>query len=498
MVGCGKRPTLRTRIGKKQMADRDTEDFLAKFLKELKENNAAVFVGAGLSKAAGYVDWPALLSPVAHALGLDVTKESDLVTLAQYHLNANASNRHQLNQLLIDEFSDLKDPTENHVLLARLPIQTYWTTNYDRLIETALAAGGRRVDAKYTNEHLATTLRGRDAVVYKMHGDIEHPDKAVLSKDDYERYQDTHGPFITALSGDLVEKTFLFLGFSFTDPNLDFVLSRIRARFTKHQRQHYCLARKRSRQSREKKAEFDYAVTKQNLVTQDLMRFNIKTIFVDDFPDITRLIRTLEHRFRRRTVFISGSADDFGPWGRSAAEEFMSSLARAMIGKGLRIASGFGLGLGSAVVTGAVQQIYSTSQSSISEQLVLRPFPVGIIDPTERKKTYALYREELIAQAGIAIFVMGNNNDKGTTKNAKGVRAEFDLAKANGLYVIPIGSSGWMAEELWNEVMAQFDEFFPQDAKTIRPLLESIGGTVTNPHVLLDPLLKLIIHLTKE
>ncbi len=27
---------------------RDTEDFLAKYLKELKQNNAAVFVGAGV------------------------------------------------------------------------------------------------------------------------------------------------------------------------------------------------------------------------------------------------------------------------------------------------------------------------------------------------------------------------------------------------------------------------------------------------------------------
>lgn len=146
------------------MVDRDTEDFITKFLKELRENNAAAFVGAGLSKAAGYVDWPGLLSPVAAALGLDSRKEPDLVTLAQYHLNANAANRHHLNQLLIDEFSDLKDPTENHALLARLPIRTYWTTNYDRLIEKALEAGGRRVDAKYTNEQLATTRRGRDAV----------------------------------------------------------------------------------------------------------------------------------------------------------------------------------------------------------------------------------------------------------------------------------------------------------------------------------------------
>jgi NAD-dependent SIR2 family protein deacetylase len=154
------------------MANRDNEDFLTTMLKELRENNAAVFVGAGLSKAAGYVDWPGLLSPIAKALGLDITKEADLVAVAQYHLNANASNRHNLNQLLIEEFSDLKDPTENHMLLARLPIQTYWTTNYDRLIEKALEAGGRRADAKYTNEQLATTRRGRDAVVYKMHGDI--------------------------------------------------------------------------------------------------------------------------------------------------------------------------------------------------------------------------------------------------------------------------------------------------------------------------------------
>ena len=81
--------------------DRGTEDFLSKYLKELNENNAAVFVGAGLSKAAGYVDWPGLMSPIAAAIGLDAVKETDLVTLAQFHLNANAGNRHQLNQLLI-------------------------------------------------------------------------------------------------------------------------------------------------------------------------------------------------------------------------------------------------------------------------------------------------------------------------------------------------------------------------------------------------------------
>jgi hypothetical protein len=256
--------------------------------------------------------------------------------------------------------------------------------------------------------------------------------------------------------------------------------------------------RKRSRRNGEKKADFATAVIKQNLVAQDLMRFNIKTVFVKDFPDITRLIETLEHRFRRRTVFISGSADDYGSWGRAATEEFLSAFARAVISRDLRIASGFGLGLGSAVVTGAVQQIYSTKQRSVGEQLVLRPFPVGIEDTKERQKTFVLYREELIAQAGIAIFIMGNKTAGGKLVNADGVLAEFDLAKTKGLYLIPVGSSGSLAKELWSEVMGQFDTYFPNDAKTIRPWMEALGKTVENPRDLLDPLLKLITHLSKE
>jgi hypothetical protein len=109
---------------------------VTKYLQELQEDNAAVFIGAGFSKAAGYVDWVGLLAPIAAELGLDARKESvELVKIAQFHINAHAGNKHELNERLINEFSDLHDPTENHAILARLPIQTYWTTNCDRLFE---------------------------------------------------------------------------------------------------------------------------------------------------------------------------------------------------------------------------------------------------------------------------------------------------------------------------------------------------------------------------
>ena len=197
-------------------------------------------------------------------------------------------------------------------------------------------------------------------------------------------------------------------------------------------------------------------------------------------------------------MLISGSAFDYGEWGREATEQFLSKFARSLIDKDLRIASGFGFGIGGAVVTGSVQQIYSTRQRSVDEQLILRPFPIGIKNADERQKTFNRYREELVAQAGIAVFVMGNKEVDGKVVSADGVRAEFELAKSKGLYVVPIGSSGSMASELWKEVMGDVKKLFPKNTTKIRPLLEAIGKSVKSPDKLLKPLLELIDLLSEE
>lgn len=481
------------------MAGSEVEIFVGKYLTELRENNAAVFVGAGLSKASGFVDWVGLIEPLARELGLDPREERDLIGVAQFYVNANSGNRHQLNQRVFDAFCDLKKPSDNHAILARLPISTFWTTNYDRLIERALEDGGKRVDTKYTQPQLAITRRGRDAVLYKMHGDIEHPEKAVLTRDDYERYHVSHDAFITALSGDLVEKTFLFLGFSFTDPNLDYVLSRIRVTFSNHQRQHYCVTKRYARGADNTDEDYTTALTRQMLVAQDLMRFNIKTIFVDRYEEVTEILSALERRFRLRSVFISGSAIEFGAWGRDATADFLRRLSAALIKKNLRITTGFGLGVGEAVVTGAVQEIYSTSDRTVADQLIMRPFPIGIADPAQRDATFDRYRTELIAHAGIALFVLGNNPGATGTVLADGLRAEFDLARDHGLFLLPIGATGYLAEVLWKEVMADFDRYFPATVRTAaRPFMEALGKPVSAPNDLLKPIVELIDLLTRE
>ncbi|TOJ41662.1 hypothetical protein CGI42_23370, partial [Vibrio parahaemolyticus] len=222
--------------------EREKARLVKELLDAIENRNLAVFAGAGLSIPAGYVNWKQLLQPIADELDLDINREeNNLVQLAQYHCNVNQSNRGKINQLLVSEFSQTASLTENHRILARLPVETFWTTNYDKMIESALLDAGKTPDVKHNNKQLAFTVPKRDAIVYKMHGDVEHPSEAILTKDDYESYHVNMQPFLNALSGDLISKTFLFIGFSFTDPNLDYILSRVRIAYSRDQRPHYCL-----------------------------------------------------------------------------------------------------------------------------------------------------------------------------------------------------------------------------------------------------------------
>ncbi|MEQ1079513.1 hypothetical protein [Acinetobacter seifertii] len=71
------------------MFEHEQKIMIDRIVKELGENNFAIFAGAGLSAPAGYVNWKKLLRPLSIELNLDIDKETDLVSLAQYYVNEN-------------------------------------------------------------------------------------------------------------------------------------------------------------------------------------------------------------------------------------------------------------------------------------------------------------------------------------------------------------------------------------------------------------------------
>ena len=475
--------------------NRDVDIFIRNFLNEIRENNAAIFVGAGLSASAGYVNWKELLRPLAEEIDLDIDSEHDLVSVAQFHYNDNG--RHRLNQQLLTEIASNKEPSENHKILSRLPISTYWTTNYDKLIEKSLEDFGKVVDVKYTNKHLATTKPKRDAIIYKMHGDIDHPDSAVLTKDDYERYSVDRGPYINALSGDLVSKTFLFIGFSFTDPNLDYIMSRVRIYFEQHQRQHYCIFKKCNRADYRSDGEFHQATIKQTLVIADLKRFQVKVLLVDDYSDITKILSRIESTYRKKSIFLSGSAHEFGDWKREDVEKFLCRLGETIINKGYRISSGLGLGIGNAFITGAITAIYENPNTQIDESLLMRPFPQFIEDAEQRKKVWTKYRQEIIGTAGIALFFMGNKLVGENTHLADGMKEEFRIAHELGLSIIPIGCSGYMAKEIWDEVLESISKYYATPSEDLIEAINSLGQEVDKPEQLISKIISAIELISK-
>ena len=111
--------------------------FFREYIKAIRDGNAALFAGAGLSRPLGFVDWKELLRPLAEDIGLNIEDEHDLTLVAQYVQNA-AGNRGVISKSIMDAFNREVDLNDNIRILTRLPIETYWTTNYDHLIEDGL------------------------------------------------------------------------------------------------------------------------------------------------------------------------------------------------------------------------------------------------------------------------------------------------------------------------------------------------------------------------
>jgi hypothetical protein len=463
------------------VAEISKSEMLRHFAKELQSGNAALFVGAGLSKPSGFVDWKELMRDVASEIGLNVEKESDLIALAQYHVNSRSGGRNRLNRLLIEEFTKDSTLTENHQLIATLPVHTIWTTNYDELIETAFKQGHRHPDVKTTKENLATTLTNGDTVIYKMHGYCRQPQDAVLTKEDYETYAEKREVFSTALKGDLVERTFLFLGFSFTDPNIDYILSRIRGLLGQNQREHYCVMKWPDAPkdgTGAAQAEYEYQKRKLELRIADLSRYQIQTVMIKNYDEITEILSELNRRSHLKHIFVSGSAHDFSPLGKDRLERFCARLGHEIIKRGFTLVSGFGVGVGGAVVLGGLEQLYADGLPL--NRVSLFPFPqhepAGITKSAFRTQ----HRTSVLSNSGFVVFISGNRVGVKGKKvvDAPGVLEEFGIATKLGKLVIPFGASGWAAQAIWRQVAAHPSKYYGgSDLSAELKVLGKSGGT---------------------
>jgi SLOG family protein/SIR2-like protein len=461
--------------------------FLKEYTRALREGDSALFVGSGISRSAGYVDWKQLLKGIAEDLDLDIDREADLVALAQYHVNRRGG-RDRLNQLLIDEFLEDVELTPSHHLIASLPVHTIWTTNYDDLLEVAFSTANKRVDVKRRQEDFSVTRRRTDVTIYKMHGDKSNPAEAILTKEDYETYDTTRELFTIALKSDLAKKTFLFLGFSFADPNVMYILGRVKQLLETNSRKHYCVLKA---PKAEDHGGGEYESKRFSHWLADLHRYNIQPILIGGYDEVPGILAELSRRSHLRDVFISGSAAEFEPLGQERFRELCRSVGTELIKKEFNIISGFGLGVGDLVIIGAMQSLPRNDD----ERLQLWPFPQQVPAGTDRAVFWRQYRERMISNAGVCIVLGGNKLVSGAVVPADGVRQEVEIARSQGKSVIPIGATGYVARELWEQCRADPSAFIGNANVTSQ--LEILGDSAAGVPALVEAIIEILKQLDK-
>lgn len=406
--------------------------------------NAAVFVGAGLSLAAGYPGWNSLLAPMQDRCS--IPNHSDLPLVAEYiTLDPGNGGRAALETHILTKMTEITpEPTSSHRDLRRLDIKELWTTNYDRLLETAIPEA-----VVVAGEEKIHNIASRRRAIIKMHGSVDARGKwellPVITRTDYERYELTYPRTWTVLRSSYMSRTMLFLGFSFTDPNIEILLRLARTLGTATADRHIAVMKPPNSAD-----DTPEDLRRYKLQAADLENSGITVCEITDHGEIPDLLADLVLRTRPPHFFVSGSSGVENPspeQDEAILDPWCAAIAATLVDDSTWTIASLGGPAGwytsrDVARTRRKEGNYDPSKLVIHFRGKDEPPEV----PPERVGT-AIYsdlpREELVSsvlddcRALIAI--------RGGTKTTE----EISWATDRRVAVIPIAASGGAAHEYW-------------------------------------------------
>ncbi len=325
---------------------------------------------------------------------------------------------------------------------------------------------------------------------------MDSPGNVILTRNDYEDYHRSHELFAATLQVDFLTKTFLFLGFGLEDQNFCHIISRLKTILGKNLRPHYYILKKANPRDFDTIGEYNNSLKKQALWIEDLKRYALYPILIEDYCDIEQVLLRIKRLVYNRSIFISGAAAQYTPISSEAATNFLQVLSYELAKRGNKIVSGYGLGVGPYIVNGALTHAYSSGGNSADHYLITRPFPQNCIKPGDLSRTWTQHRQEMLSQAGIALFLFGNQNKDGEIINSEGMMEEFKLAHKNGLTVIPVSCTGYMSQQIWGEVLSHSHAYYADtDLFNEIKILNNVNFKEEQPHILVNAICETIKYI---
>lgn len=233
-------------------------DFIPeKLIEFIKEEKCALFVGAGLSKMAGGPSWLELLKePAKDVLEIEYNSSDELVkkgnergknykSLISLANDISKKDYIKLRQSIRNQLEDLEPEDFHTKLLMSLPCKYWVTTNYDHLLEDAAKKRRKSIDQNFRFQAIYDPQqfiysKESEVLILKLHGDYSNQGTMIITEDDYRKKYDTNSNLIITNFVNLFTKmSFLFLGYSFQDPDLVYLLEKVAGQLQDEERPIY-------------------------------------------------------------------------------------------------------------------------------------------------------------------------------------------------------------------------------------------------------------------
>jgi SIR2-like domain len=219
--------------------------FPSPVLRDLLEGRWLPVVGAGLSLNA--VVPQGKVMPLWDDLGRQLAEEVSGYAYSN-PIDAISAYAHEYDHArLVERIEDSlligkATPGEVHRAFCSLFFDIVCTTNLDFLLERQYDMTPRDCRPILTEEQLVARNRAGGTLLLKLHGDVHHPERMVVTEEDYDCFLDRYPLLATYLANLLITRTAVFIGYSLDDPDFRNIWQVIGDRLGKARRTAYAIA----------------------------------------------------------------------------------------------------------------------------------------------------------------------------------------------------------------------------------------------------------------
>lgn len=191
------------------------------------QNNLVIFAGSGLSSNFNLPSWKKLVEEVINEIDkkefntllpvmeMGVMQPIEVLEkIKSEHTTVKSYIKNNFNVALNNNF-------EIHKKIIELTGQVI-TTNYDNAFE--IASNNSITPSIYTDEYNINEIgKNNKPYIFKLHGSFNEPSNCIIFEEHYVKLYNSNNGSIEKLKTIFSEKTMLFFGFSFNDPDINLI-----------------------------------------------------------------------------------------------------------------------------------------------------------------------------------------------------------------------------------------------------------------------------------